>query len=395
MDFKPQTFFIGVTDFFSVLLPGALFTWFINTVFEKQNYLQQFLQNPENETTGWISFVVVAYIFGNMLFVFSSLILDNIYDPYLRNVVKSRGSVNLEVITVAAIRDRFINTDEWIARLKEKNKLTYKEIKSIYSKNYREIINPYKWSQYYLQLNNPEALAEVKKVEADSKFFRSLVLTFFIMFVFPSYQNEWIIWIYFLLSCFSFYVFASMRFINFIDKHRYWFLALSIICFGVFIYYSLPIASTRWLFMGLSFVSLYLYASLRYKSTIKAYEFVIAHFHKEPVSVFISSSSISHDPVLPNDNVILAKYLSRINFLQKGYSNSHRLITIIKSKKNEMQVAENNEWWYCLEGTGSIIIEEKNTCFFQPNAIVPITKGTKFTLQNKSQLPLQVVVFNQ
>jgi mannose-6-phosphate isomerase-like protein (cupin superfamily) len=64
------------------------------------------------------------------------------------------------------------------------------------------------------------------------------------------------------------------------------------------------------------------------------------------------------------------------------------------SKKNEMQVAENNEWWYCLDGQGSIIIEDKDTYFFQPNGIVPITKGTKFALHNKNQQPLQVVVFN-
>jgi hypothetical protein len=394
MDFKPQTFFIGVTDFFSVLLPGALFTWFIKTVFENQNYLQQFLQNPENETTRWIGFVIVAYIFGNMLFVFSSLILDKIYDPYLRNLVKSRGSVNLEVIIAAAIRDRFIDTDEWITKLKEKNKLSKEDIKSIYSKNYREIINPYKWSQYYLQLNNPEALAEVKKIEADSKFFRSLVLTFFIMFVFPSYQNEWIIWIYFLLSCLSFYVFASLRFINFIDRQRYWFLAFVVICFGVFIYYSLPISISQWIFLGLSLISFHLYSSLRYKSNIKVYEFIIAHFHKEPISVFINNPSTSPDKVFANNNAIPTKYLFRINYLQKGFSNSHRLVTIIMSKKNEMQVAENNEWWYCLDGQGSIIIEDKDTYFFQPNGIVPITKGTKFALHNKNQQPLQVVVFN-
>jgi mannose-6-phosphate isomerase-like protein (cupin superfamily) len=92
---------------------------------------------------------------------------------------------------------------------------------------------------------------------------------------------------------------------------------------------------------------------------------------------------------------ILEKYASRINSLKEGFNYSFRLVTVNKSKKNEMQVTENNEWWYCLEGRRSIIMEDKDIYFFQPNGIVPITKGTKFTLTNKNQQPLQVVVLNQ
>jgi hypothetical protein len=40
-------------------------------------------------------------------------------------------------------------------------------------------------------------------------------------------------------------------------------------------------------------------------------------------------------------------------------------------------------------------MEDKDIYFFQPNGIVPITKGTKFTLTNKNQQPLQVAVLNQ
>jgi len=109
LDFKPQSFFIGVTDFFSVLLLCVLFTWFVKTVFKTPTYLQQFLQNPQHETTRWIAFVVVAYIFGNMLFVVASVMLHKIYEPYLRNIIKSKGSINLEAKTVSTIRNIFIN----------------------------------------------------------------------------------------------------------------------------------------------------------------------------------------------------------------------------------------------------------------------------------------------
>lgn len=93
---------------------------------------------------------------------------------------------------------------------------------------------------------------------------------------------------------------------------------------------------------------------------------------------------------------ILEKHSARISFLRKGFTNPPKLITINKDEnENEIWVTENDEWWYCLEGAGIIIINNKVNHFMQSNAIVPISKGIKFTIRNKSQMPLQLVSISQ
>ena len=96
---------------------------------------------------------------------------------------------------------------------------------------------------------------------------------------------------------------------------------------------------------------------------------------------------------------ILEKYSAKINSIKKEFNNPLKLITIEKGKsKSEFMTAEQNEWWYCVEGTGIMSIENNNhqqSHFLQPDSIVPIAKGMKFTIQNKNQTPLQLVVFNQ
>lgn len=93
---------------------------------------------------------------------------------------------------------------------------------------------------------------------------------------------------------------------------------------------------------------------------------------------------------------ILEKYAARISSLKNGFRNTPKYISINKDEPaNALLTADNNEWWYCLEGNGKINITNKGTHFLQPNGIVVITKGTKFTTVNNNKMPLQLLVFNQ
>jgi len=402
MDFKPQTFFMGVVDFFSVLLPGAMFTWFVKVMFYDKNIsFQTFFKMPESEAGQWLAFIIIAYITGNLLFVFSSLIVDAVYDPYLRKLVRPKYKIDLEVKTASEIRNNFLDTDEWILKLYERNNLTTQEVRDIYSKSYREIINPFKWCQYYLLYNNQEALSEVKKTEADSKFFRSLVLTFFIMFITAPDSKNYTVWVALFLSGLCIYLFISMRNNRVLKKNPIVLPILSFVFFVVFIFLSWPIQNVRWLFLILSVLALYLFASLRYKSTIKAYEFVISHYHqqlqKTSAVVYDSIKSSIIKSELTKD--FLERHGRRINFLSKGFINVPRQVVIKTGElQNTFFSSDQYEWWYCMEGKGMMIVrdgDDEKIHFLQQNAALPMAKGKKYSFQNKQKDLLELVVINQ
>src|SRR5437016_10609709 len=77
MNFDPQKFFIGLMDFFSILLPGALFTYMlmgeIGPVALGARYGK--IQNTE----AWAVFLAGSYLFGHLIFLAGSW-LDELYD---------------------------------------------------------------------------------------------------------------------------------------------------------------------------------------------------------------------------------------------------------------------------------------------------------------------------
>lgn len=77
MNFDPQKFFIGLMDFFSILLPGALLTWLlmgeVGPVVLGNRYAQ--LAGAQ----AWAAFLFASYLFGHLVFLLGSW-LDEFYD---------------------------------------------------------------------------------------------------------------------------------------------------------------------------------------------------------------------------------------------------------------------------------------------------------------------------
>ncbi len=179
MSFEPQKFFIGVVDFFSVLLPGALLTWAaMDTVGAR--LLGEAL--PQG-TVGWIVFAFSSYLLGHFVFLLGSLLLDDhVYDP-IRQATEGRQVQRLasgKALSPALARwlsRRLISrqADTTVARavrLKESH---------LAPLDAAEAVNAFQWSKARLALEHPEALAAVQRFEADSKFFRSLVIVLLLL----------------------------------------------------------------------------------------------------------------------------------------------------------------------------------------------------------------------
>lgn len=151
MKADPGSFYLGVIDVFSIMLPGALLAYFLPELVD-MSALGRLFQQPGEKAHEWLVFLLPAYLFGHLAFLLSSF-LDIPYDKTIRPYYYPEAG-ELSYIAAEVIK-----------------------AKSIGEENVRAI-NTFQWAKAMLLLEKPEASAEIARLEAASKFFRSLVVVF-------------------------------------------------------------------------------------------------------------------------------------------------------------------------------------------------------------------------
>ena len=150
---KPADFFVGLVDFFAILLPGAiLIFWVFICVKHTGRNLANVL--PTEGEKNWLTlaaFAVAAYVVGHLLYAIGSLCLDPLYDWWKDNYPPQ----------------------EW-------NELKKKAAKEQ---------SDFKMMETYLRVWSAGATAEMERLEADQKFFRGLILG--LLFAWPSFLWIW------------------------------------------------------------------------------------------------------------------------------------------------------------------------------------------------------------
>jgi hypothetical protein len=143
---KPSDFFIGVLDFFAILLPGAAAAYLIAE--------QASARHWHSTLSGWsatAAFAMVAYVLGHLIFLLGAY-LDSAYDRRMR-------------------RQR-----SW------RDEGTYRAAAAIRAKRTPSLdgasFSTFKWCRAFVALHAPTAKQELEYYEATSKFFRSLVVLF-------------------------------------------------------------------------------------------------------------------------------------------------------------------------------------------------------------------------
>src|SRR5215467_14803282 len=77
---KPSDFFIGVVDFFAILLPGAAFVYLFRPFLIDDVPIGWL---PTTSTQSWVLFLVLAYIVGHLLHALGSQLLnDYVYQKF-------------------------------------------------------------------------------------------------------------------------------------------------------------------------------------------------------------------------------------------------------------------------------------------------------------------------
>jgi len=152
---KPGDFLLGVLDVFAILLPGSLATWLV-LQYLPTGVLRNALSVQLGATTAEpnsvalaIAFLLSSYMLGHFIFMAGAQ-LDPIYNRW-RERTKPKH------------RDRLF---------KAAGELRAKLTRQIVDSEFTTL----KWAKVYVQIQAPASRTEIDRLEADSKFFRSLVV---------------------------------------------------------------------------------------------------------------------------------------------------------------------------------------------------------------------------
>lgn len=177
MNFEPQKFFIGLMEFFSILLPGAVLTYLLGT--ELGSYIVgagalQKMPGAEKVAV----FLIASYLWGHLLFLIGAWLDEFPYDW-----VRRRYTLNKQ-ITCLALRGTLLPIGARIliwSIFKQEQDIAVDRAGKIKEQLLAGLaaeksINTFQWSKAFLAKEHPDSLALVHRFEADSKFFRSFVV---------------------------------------------------------------------------------------------------------------------------------------------------------------------------------------------------------------------------
>lgn len=145
---KPGDFYVGIISFFSILVPGAVAAALLEPLLGV-SILGPVIPVPANEAGRWAAFLVASYFLGHLIFLCGAYI-----DPLYDRIRTKRNPYNNESAYQCAtkIRLEMLRGDE------------------------NKAVSTFQWSRAILTALFPAAAGHVHELEADSKFFRSLLI---------------------------------------------------------------------------------------------------------------------------------------------------------------------------------------------------------------------------
>lgn len=196
---KPSDVFVGVIDFFSTLVPGAIATFFLITTRWYQlpvgwPYIER--GSPE----GWAVFLVSAYVLGHLIAAVGSSLLDPLYDRvYARWRRASSKSVKTQLASNASrwailagrvkhVIEKSNPDDELLLTAKVLKRQQLQETAQAAQVEADDITNTYWWAGTVVRVKTSAGAAEVDALSAQSKLFRSII----VLLLFAAFWVGWL-----------------------------------------------------------------------------------------------------------------------------------------------------------------------------------------------------------
>ncbi|MGE0423570.1 MAG: hypothetical protein AB7O88_14975 [Reyranellaceae bacterium] len=148
---KPSEFYVGVVDVFSIFVPGIIFTVLVIGYWQPPSHSGLFHFIGSNEVARWGVVLVASYFFGHLIYGIGGWLDSPMYNLY-RLKRWGKDGEHSAYVRVTRLRQLMLGGAEDLP------------------------VNNFKWAKSILLAKAPAGLAEVNRIEADSKFFRSLVV---------------------------------------------------------------------------------------------------------------------------------------------------------------------------------------------------------------------------
>ena len=161
---KPSDFYVGVISFFSILVPGAVAAAILDPLLRRY-LLGPIIPVPTSPAAAWIAFLVTAYFLGHLVFLVGAY-LDPLYDR------------------IRSTRNPYTNQSAYQCATEIR--------REILSDPENEAINTFQWSRAILAALFPAAASQVYELEAESKFFRSLLVVLSLTGIVLFIRREWV-----------------------------------------------------------------------------------------------------------------------------------------------------------------------------------------------------------
>jgi len=189
---KPGDFFLGLYEFFSILVPGALLLVSMTILSSKQVFAVDL-----STVSNWADFLLLSYLVGHFLQVPADVIDKQIYNRLYVKSWKRRKP------------DRLL--DYATNLVKQTGRDSYGNI--------------YDWAYATVRVSSDEATLEIDRLQADSKLFRSVAIVFLIITLMElSNESYFYAVLLFLLSLLSLFRYAYLRWKAVCFLYRYFIL---------------------------------------------------------------------------------------------------------------------------------------------------------------------------
>ena len=179
---KPSDFFVGITDLFSIILPGASMTYVCIQVEEQRGADLLGLLKLNHTNEGYVAFFVVSYLIGHGMDLIGSVVLDDLFDlTYAHwkrnsNVTFARWMFHLPGRLAQELYQEckrlFVNTGPKGARSTDP---LFLRAKKLAEPVMLQEDRTYQWCRAWIALKSAVAFSETERVQANSKFFRGMV----------------------------------------------------------------------------------------------------------------------------------------------------------------------------------------------------------------------------
>jgi 8-oxo-dGTP pyrophosphatase MutT (NUDIX family) len=189
MNFDPQKIFVGVVDFFSVLMPGG-FLAYLARPWIASHFVRQ-VNLAWSSTEGWMIFLFCSYLLGHFIFLVGALLDQRIYDPFRQAAYWGQVArlADGKYLSMGPLR-RIVKWKLFFGEHADRAVILAERLKAQVFDNIAadQAVNAFQWCKTVLSIKHPAGLVAVERLEADSKFFRSFVVVSFLLVVHYSFD---------------------------------------------------------------------------------------------------------------------------------------------------------------------------------------------------------------